>query len=357
MNIRFKQFLVGACFIAGSIAAAQDQHTTLDETDSPVIIYLHGQIIEDAGPTPTHPRWGLYDYPAIVEALGERGATVLSDVRDSGTSVTDYAATVVSQIERLISKGVSPDRIVVVGFSKGGAIMLQVSRLLQRPEIRYVPLAACSSWLESYPQFQISGHVFSIYEKSDDLAGSCRELAENSLGISSFDEKMINTGKEHGVFYLPNPRWVELVLDWVHDRPTVRLSNVCPVNHGTNIFEDPPFGFAYWYGTEALAATVPPNGIWPTTAPGALIAVKLFWWSPNLVAGTERNLKVDVRNLFDSSVTADWGETANAGEVDGDDWTMLVGIDFQHEGCWEITGTHQGQTLSFVVETVRSDKL
>ena len=274
-----RAILICALLLLHSVAVAQDN--AAPDPDPPIIIYLHGQIIEDAGPTPTHPRWGLYDYPAVVEALGARGATVLSEVRDSGTGVSDYAATVVAQIERLISEGVSPERIIVVGFSKGGAIMLNVSRLMQRPEIRYVPLAACSSWLKSYPQFQISGHVFSIYEKSDDLAGSCRELAENSLGISSFDEKRINTGKEHGVFYLPNPRWVESVLDWIHDKPVVTLNRVCPVNHGTDILEDQPFGFAYWYGTEALAATVPPNGIWPTTAPGALIAVKLFWWSPN----------------------------------------------------------------------------
>ena len=201
------------------IAVAQEKD--VPESEQPIIIYLHGQIIEDAGPTPTHPRWGLYDYPAVVEALGARGATVLSDVRDSGTGVSDYAATVVAQIEHFISKGVSSERIVVVGFSKGGAIMLNVSRLMQRPEIRYVPLAACSSWLKSYPQFQISGHVFSIYEKSDDLAGSCRNLAENSVGISSFDEKRITTGKEHGAFYLPNPSWVDPVLDWVYDQPAM----------------------------------------------------------------------------------------------------------------------------------------
>ncbi len=206
-----------AFLLLNSLAVAQEKEVS--DPDQPIIIYLHGQIIEEAGPTPTHPRWGLYDYPAVVEALGARGATVLSDVRDSGTGVTDYAATVVAQIEQLIFEGVSPERIVVVGFSKGGAIMLNVSRLMQRPDIRYVPLAACSSWLKSYPQFQISGHVFSIYEESDDLAGSCRELAENSVGISSFDEKRITTGKEHGAFYLPNPIWEEPILDWIYEKP------------------------------------------------------------------------------------------------------------------------------------------
>jgi hypothetical protein len=207
--------IICALVLVHCAALAQDDEALVEI--QPVIIYLHGQIIEDSGPTPTHRRFGLYDYPAVVEALGTRGATVLSEVRESGTNISDYAGTVVGQIERLLSDGVSPERIVVIGFSKGGAITLQVSRLLQLPEIRYVPLAACSSWLKSYPQFQISGNVFSIYEKSDELAGSCRELAENSSGLSSFEETMITTGKEHGAFYLPNAEWVDPVLDWIHD--------------------------------------------------------------------------------------------------------------------------------------------
>jgi hypothetical protein len=347
--------LVCALLLAHCTAFAQNDQVLAES--QPLIIYLHGQIIEESGPTPTHPRWGLYDYPGVVEVLGARGAKVLSEIRPRGTSAADYAGTTVEQIERLIAEGVSPERIVVVGFSKGGAITLHVSRLLQRPQIRYVTLAACSSWLQSHGQFEISGQIFSVYEKSDELAGSCRDLAENSLGISSFDEIEITTGKEHGAFYQPNPLWVEPVLNWIHDQPVARLNRICPVSHGADILEDPPFGFSHWYGSEALAATVPPNGIWPTTVPGHLIAVKLFWWSPGFTPGSEQNLTVDVKNLFDPSVTAEWGEPTNAGEIDGDGWTMLVGIDFQHEGCWKITGTYQGQTLSFVIETLNHHRL
>jgi len=186
--------LACALLLAHCTAFAQ-KHPALAESQ-PIIIYLHGQIIEDSGPTPTQPRWRFYDYPAVVEALGAKGAIVESEVRDSGADVYEYARKTVSRIETLISEGVSPKRIIVVGFSKGGAITLFVSRLSQRPDIRYVTLAACSSWLDAYPRFQISGQVFSIYEK------------------------MIATGKEHGAFYLPNPSWVEPLLDWIHDPVT-----------------------------------------------------------------------------------------------------------------------------------------
>ncbi len=187
------------------------------EEEQPIILYLHGMIIENEGPTPTHPEFGLYDYPAIVEALGSRGARVISEVRDANTNIYDYAAVTIKQIERLISQGVSPDRIVVIGFSKGGAIMIHVSSFLRRPEIRYVPLAACSSWLSEYPHLRLTGHVFSVYETSDELAGSCKSMFNKNKELKSFDERRISTGNRHGAFYLPDPRWLDPVLDWVYD--------------------------------------------------------------------------------------------------------------------------------------------
>ncbi len=41
----------------------------------------------------------------------------------------------------------------------------------------------------------------------------------------------------------------------------------------------------------------------------------------------------------------------NAGGPNLGAWTVLTGIDFPSEGCWEISGTFEGTSLSFVVET------
>ena len=186
-----------------------------DDSEGPVIFYLHGQIIENEGPTPVHPRWGLYDYPAILEALRSRGARVESEERARSTNIYEYAGVVINQIERLIASGVAPERIVVVGFSKGGAIMIHVSSFLRRNEIRYVPLAACSDWLENNPHLQLTGRVFSIYENSDDLAGSCQHFNNKNNELVSFRELATDTGKEHGAFYLPRDEWVVPLLDWI----------------------------------------------------------------------------------------------------------------------------------------------
>lgn len=179
------------------------------------LIYLHGRIVEDRGPRPTGARFGLYDYPAILDALSSRGATVISAQRGPGTDVDAYAGIVISQIERLLQAGVPPKNIVVVGFSKGGAIAVHVSSFLRRPEVRFVLLAACWDRPDK-PQLRLTGHVLSLYETGDTLTNSCKPLAEHSEQPESFKEIILSTGKAHGAFYTPRAAWDKPVLDWVH---------------------------------------------------------------------------------------------------------------------------------------------
>jgi len=179
------------------------------------IFYLHGRIVEDEGPRPVHERFGLYDYPAIVEALGADGALVVSDQRESGTKAHEYARTVVEEIEEMIASGTAPEDITVVGFSKGGSIAIFASHFLSHPDVNFVLIAACSDWLSSAPQLTVNGNIFSIVEESDGLAGSCASLASRNENLSSFTELATSTGKEHGAFYLPLDVWVKPLLAWI----------------------------------------------------------------------------------------------------------------------------------------------
>lgn len=83
------------------------------------LIYLHGRVVENLGPRPTDSSFGLYDYPAILEALDGTGATVISAQRRPNTDVNEYAGLVVSQIEAAIRSGVPPEHIVVDGHFHG----------------------------------------------------------------------------------------------------------------------------------------------------------------------------------------------------------------------------------------------
>ena len=179
------------------------------------IFYLHGRIIEVEGVQPVHERFGLYDYLGTIEALQANGATVISDVRPDDTKVVEYASYVVEQVQQLIESGEPAGNITVVGFSKGGAIAIYASSLLNNPNVNFVFLAACSSWILSSPTLTVSGNVFSIYEESDTFAGSCKKLVQRNDEVSSFRELKLSTGKEHGTFYLPRAAWVNPVLSWI----------------------------------------------------------------------------------------------------------------------------------------------
>jgi hypothetical protein len=42
-------------------------------------------------------------------------------------------------------------------------------------------------------------------------------LSEKSEGIIAFHEIILNTGKEHGAFYIADLFWIELVFSWISE--------------------------------------------------------------------------------------------------------------------------------------------
>lgn len=127
--------------------------------------------------------------------------------------------------------------------------------------------------------------------------------------------------------------------------------STCAPTVGTDQFSPSLPESENWYGSEALAVRLPVDGVWPTTPAGALISVKLMWWSTGFRPGMESNLHVTVRSLSGEPVTAVVSRPTNAHD-EPLGWTMLTGMRFPDPGCWEITGEYLGQTLTFVIETV-----
>ena len=140
---------------------------------------------------------------------------MISEQRPKATDFRKYGELVASQIKELIGVGATAADITVVGFSKGGAIALEVSTLLERPDVRYVILAGCGDWLSSAPDLRLTGRVLSIIEKSDTVAGSCRPLLERTPHPETFKEIEIETGRGHGAFFLPRAVWLEPTLAWI----------------------------------------------------------------------------------------------------------------------------------------------
>ena len=109
-----------------------------------------------------------------------------------------------------------------------------------------------------------------------------------------------------------------------------------------------------WYGGESFAAQLPADGVWPTTVPGHLIAVKLVWRSAGFKPGMESNLHVTMKRFNGGDADAITLRSTGAYHESFGGWAMMTGIDFPSAGCWEITGRYLGQELRFVVETVPS---
>ena len=179
------------------------------------VFYSHGFIVEGEDPTPVHPEYGRYDFPAIKTALFDAGDfNLIAHHRPANTDADVYAGQLVAWVNMLLDAGVAADKIALVGFSRGGRLTAMASSALSDKGINTVIMASCIDGdMQATPPLSLGGRLLSIYELSDG-PGSCMNLAARSR-LSSFAEIEINTGKSHGAFYTPAPEWIEPLSDWL----------------------------------------------------------------------------------------------------------------------------------------------
>lgn len=184
------------------------------------LFFLHGQIVEDGGRRPVSERYGVYEYDEILQVLKNHGFVVISEARAEHADVMVYARKTLKQIKMLLDADVPPERITVVGASKGGAIAVMVSSKLQCRDVNYVLIATCAEMGIKAMVRQgvlLSGNVLSIYDKEDDLGlFSCRELFAASQGSSlgNTHELALRLGRGHGFHYSPVAEWMNPVAAW-----------------------------------------------------------------------------------------------------------------------------------------------
>jgi hypothetical protein len=181
------------------------------------VFYLHGRIVEEQGANAVSERFGAYEYTKILQTFRAAGFTVISEVRPVGVEVDAYASRIEGQIRTLLSAGVPPANVTVVGASRGAVIAMQVSTRLRNRKVRYVLLGNCNDTVFSRYRFDLSGEVLSIYETSDEYGGTCRGLFAASTGLSKREEISLTNGLGHGFLYRPLPAWVDPSLSWARD--------------------------------------------------------------------------------------------------------------------------------------------
>jgi hypothetical protein len=182
--------------------------------DARYLFYLHGAIIEEGGLRPEHPKFGFYEYEAILDSLAAGGLVVISEARGPGTNVSTYAEKVTGQIRQLLETGVPPEHISVVGHSKGGAIAIMTSSFLKNDKVNFAFMACCGNQLLQNPEVDLHGRILSIYEASDEWFGSCQKAFDQASHPLVTHEIEMYTGEGHGAFYRPISGWVEPVVNW-----------------------------------------------------------------------------------------------------------------------------------------------
>ena len=181
------------------------------------VFYSHGYIVEGINDKPEHPRWGVYDFPAIKTALSDNGYTLIAYHRPKNTEPFLFAKSLAGDAQKLLERGVKPENITFVGFSRGGALSILTSNELKNDKVNFIILAGCAGLIKKHINVKAFGNIYSIYETSDTV-GSCQFLIDRSPGVSRFEEFSISTGKEHGAFYRPTEEWISPVKRWLLEK-------------------------------------------------------------------------------------------------------------------------------------------
>jgi len=105
-----------------------------------------------------------------------------------------------------------------------------------------------------------------------------------------------------------------------------------------------------WFGSESLAVAIPHSGIWHGMGPENDFSDKLFWMADGFKPGLESEFSLTGRHLQYDSIKPIISEATNARAADFGGTAILVGLGFPVTGCWELTGTYQSQSLTFVVD-------
>ncbi|WDF61387.1 alpha/beta hydrolase [Flavobacterium sp. KACC 22758] len=186
--------------------------------DQRYIFFLHNKFIEENDLNTAHPEYGKAEYNEILASFRKDNFIVFSEKRKKNTNAADYAEKIVKQIKNLLKKGVSPNKITVIGTSKGGYIAQFVSTYLANPDVNFVFIGCFRDVdIEEIPDINFCGNILTIYEKSDIYGVSAVRRKETSkLKVNHFKEIELNTNLKHGFLYKALDEWIVPCKKWAN---------------------------------------------------------------------------------------------------------------------------------------------
>jgi hypothetical protein len=186
--------------------------------DQRYIFFFHNKFVEENDLNTAHPEYGKAEYNEIVNSFKKDNFIVFSEKRKKNTNVADYAEKVAKQIKALIKKGIKPNKITVIGTSKGGYIAQYVSTYLANPDVNFVFIGCFQeSDIKEIPDINYCGNILTIYEKSDIYGVSAIKRKETSkLKVNHFKEIELNTNLKHGFLYKALDAWIVPCKKWAN---------------------------------------------------------------------------------------------------------------------------------------------
>ncbi len=222
-KMKFKLIFTTAILLLSHLPlSGQSITNSISEQINPTekyLFYLHGGVVQQQGVNAVSPYYGEYKYLDILDSLSQGGFNVISEVRPKGMDEVTYAKKLKFQIDSLITAGLSPQNISIVGASLGAYVTLETALILNNSRINYALLGLCSDYaLEYFSKYkhQLRGRFLSIYEGTDEK-GSCRELFTDPSDGSSFKEIELNMGNSHAFLFKPYSEWITPLVQWINE--------------------------------------------------------------------------------------------------------------------------------------------
>ena len=223
LHLNMKYFLLFLGFVLTNQILAQNIYNDVSfdiEPNAKYIFYLHGGIVQAQGANAVSKDYGPYEYQKILDTLASRGYIIISEVRSKDSKEEAYARRVMVQIDYLIEEGVPPKNIFVVGASLGGYIAVEVSYIMNNPQLNFAVIGLCSDYAVEYYQkykSELCGRFLSIYETTDEKQ-SCRNLLGEVYCKTGYREVVTHTGIGHGFLYHAYPAWTRPLFAWMEGR-------------------------------------------------------------------------------------------------------------------------------------------
>lgn len=194
------------------------------------IFFFHNRFLENHPLEAAHPTYGIVEYAKIIAAFEAANFEVISEKRAPNTNARDYALNIKTQIDSLLALGIAPNKITVIGTSKGGYIAQYVSTFTRIPDLNFVFIGSYRDRdLVQIPEINFCGNILNIYEQTDPFGVSAIKRKENStLEIPHFKEIALNTGLKHGFLFKADQRWIQPCIQWAkqaYSKNTTKTKN------------------------------------------------------------------------------------------------------------------------------------